>query len=414
MYNVYRIREDFPILKTTINGKPLIYLDNSATTQKPTVVIDTICEYYKQYNANIHRSVHYLGVKATEIYEKVRGDIAKFINAPNSNCIVFTKGATESINLVAYGWGRKFLKEGDEILITLMEHHSNIVPWQMLSIEKGIKIKFVPLNDDGSLNLTAFKELLTERTKLVSITHVSNVLGIINPIKEIIDTSHKAGAIVLIDGAQSVPSIPIDVQNLDADFLVFSAHKMLGPTGIGILYGKEDLLEEMDPLLGGGDMIKKVTKDYSVWADIPYKFEGGTQNIAGVIGFGKAIEYLNNLGLEHIYKHEKTLVSYTLKRLLNIDGIKIYGPTTENLRLNIISFNYKDIHPHDVATILDREGIAIRAGHQCAQPLHSYLGISASCRASFYLYNTEEEVDKFIEALEKVNMVFKNGNRRTI
>jgi len=414
MYDVYKIREDFPILKEKVNGKPLVYLDNSATTQKPTTVIEAICQYYRQYNANIHRGVHYLGIKATEAYEKTRKDVAEFIKAPSTNCIIFTKGTTESINLIAYSWGRKFLKKGDEILLTLMEHHSNIVPWQILSKEKDIKIKFAPLNNDGTLNLNAFKDLLSEKTKLVSITYVSNVLGVINPIKDITELAHKVGALVLLDGAQGVPSIPINVQELDVDFLAFSAHKMLGPTGVGILYGKEELLDIMDPFLGGGEMIKKVTEEYSIWADIPYKFEGGTQNIAGVIGFGKAIEYLNSLGLESIYKHEKSLVSYALKRLLSVEGITIYGPTTDNHRLNIISFNYKNIHPHDVATILDQEGIAVRAGHHCAQPLHLSLGISASCRASFYLYNTQEEVDKFIEALKRVDRTFKNGNRRTL
>lgn len=414
MYDAYKIREDFPILKEMVNGKPLVYLDNSATTQKPTTVIEAICRYYRQYNANIHRGVHFLGIKATEAYEKTRKDVAEFIKAPNPNCIIFTKGTTESINLVAYSWGRKFLKKGDEILLTLMEHHSNIVPWQILSKEKDIKIKFVSLNNDGTLNLDAFKDLLSEKTKLVSITYVSNVLGVINPIKDIIDLAHKAGALVLVDGAQSIPSIPINVQDLDIDFLAFSAHKMLGPTGVGVLYGKEELLDRMDPFLGGGEMIKRVTKEYSIWADIPYKFEGGTQNIAGVIGFNKAIEYLNNIGLESIYKHEKSLVSYALKKLLSVEGITIYGPTTDTHRLNIISFNYKDIHPHDVATVLDQEGIAIRAGHHCAQPLHLSLGVSASCRVSFYLYNTQEEIDIFIEALKRVDRTFKNGNRRTL
>ncbi len=414
MYDAYKIREDFPILKERINGKPLVYLDNSATTQKPTIVIETICQYYRHYNANIHRSVHSLGIRATEAYEKTRRDVAEFIKAPNPNCIIFTKGTTESINLIAYSWGRKFLERGDEVLLTLMEHHSNIVPWQMLSKERDIKIKFAPLNTDGTLNLDAFKNLLTERTKLVSITYVSNVLGVINPIKDIVELAHKIGALVLVDGAQSVPSIPINVQDLDVDFLAFSAHKMLGPTGVGVLYGKEELLDKMDPFLGGGEMIKRVTEEDFIWADIPYKFEGGTQNIAGVIGFDKAIEYLNNVGVESIYKHEKSLVSYALERLLDIEGITIYGPITNNSRLNIISFNYRDIHPHDIATILDQEGIAIRAGHHCAQPLHLALGISASCRISFYLYNTQEEIDRFIEALKRVDRTFKNGNRRTL
>ncbi len=414
MYDVYEIRNDFPILKEIVNGKQLVYLDNSATTQKPKTVIDTIYNYYSSYNANVHRGVHSLGVKATEAYENTRRMVANFINAPDPVCIIFTKGTTESINLVAYSWGRKFLKEGNEIIITIMEHHSNIVPWQILAKEKNLVLKFIPLKDDGTLDLEAFKSSLNEKTKLVAITHVSNVLGTINPIREIIRLSHSAGAIVLVDGAQSVPSIPIDVQELDVDFLVFSAHKMLGPTGVGVLYGKEELLERIDPLLGGGEMIKRVTKDSSVWADIPYKFEGGTPNIAGVIGFAPAIEYLNKLGLSNVYNHERALVSYALNRLLKIDGIRIYGPLNSESRLNIISFNYRDIHPHDVATILDQYGIAIRAGHHCAQPLHSYIGISASCRVSFYLYNTKEEIDIFLDALRKVDRIFKNEHRRTL
>jgi len=414
MYDVYKIREDFPILKETINGKPLVYLDNAATTQKPIAVIDAISQYYKHYNANIHRSIHTLGAKATEAYEDVRGKVARFINTPDPSCIIFTKSTTESINLVSYSWGRKFLKEGDEVILTLMEHHSNIVPWQILAKEKNLKLKFVPLKEDGTLDLETFKNLLTEKTKLVAITYVSNVLGTINPIKEIIKISHNIGAIVLVDGAQSVPSIPMDIQDLDADFLAFSAHKMLGPTGVGILYGKKELLEMMDPFLGGGDMIKKVWKDHAIWADIPFKFEGGTPNIAGVIGFGKAIEYLEEVGIEEIFNHEKSLVSYAIKRLLELDGIRIYGPIDDKLRLNIISFNYREIHPHDVATILDREGIAIRAGHHCAQPLMDYLGVSATCRVSVYLYNTKEEIDILIEGLRKVDKVFKNGTGRTL
>lgn len=414
MYDVYKVREDFPILREMINGKPLVYLDNAATTQKPITVIDAIYQYYTHYNANIHRSIHTLGARATDAYENVRREVARFINALDPSCIIFTKSTTESINLVSYGWGRKFLREGDEIVVTLMEHHSNIVPWQILAREKNLRLKFIPLKEDGTLDLETFKGLLTEKTKLVAITYVSNVLGTINPIKEIIKISHNIGAIVLVDGAQSVPSIPVDIQDLDADFFAFSAHKMLGPTGVGVLYGKRGLLEMMDPFLGGGDMIKKVWRDSAIWADIPFKFEGGTPNIAGVIGFGKAIEYLEKVGIEEIFNHEKSLVSYAFKRLSELDGIKIYGPVDNKLRLNIISFNYREIHPHDVATILDQEGIAIRAGHHCAQPLMDYLGVSATCRASFYLYNTKEEIDILIDSLRKVDKVFKNGSRRAL
>lgn len=409
MYDVYKVREDFPILKEKVNGKNLVYLDNAATTQKPISVINAITDYYEHYNANVHRGVHTLGALATQEYEKVRKEVADFIGAEGPYCIVFTKGTTESINLVAYGWGRKFLRDNDEVILTVMEHHSNIVPWQILAKEKNIKLKFITLKDDGTLDVELFYSSITERTKLISITYVSNVLGVINPIHDIVKIAHNIGAKVLIDGAQGIPSIPTDVKALDIDFLAFSAHKMLGPTGLGVLYSKREILEEMEPLLGGGEMIKRVSIDSSVWADIPYRFEGGTPNIAGVIGFGKAIEYLNNIGMEEIFRYEKMLTSYTLEKLSGLDGITIYGPKDANLRSGIISFNYKKIHPHDVATILDQYGIAIRAGHHCAQPLHNILGTSASCRVSLYIYNTKEEIDYLVESLRKAERFFNYG-----
>ncbi|MCX7795735.1 MAG: cysteine desulfurase [bacterium] len=409
MYDVYKIRNDFPILKEKINGKKLVYLDNAATTQKPLSVINATSDYYKHYNANVHRGVYTLGAIATQEYERIRKKVADFIGAEESSCIVFTKGTTEAINLVAYGWGRKFLRDGDEVILTIMEHHSNIVPWQILARERGIKLKFIPLRDDGTLDMDSFYSSISEDTKLISITYVSNVLGTINPIGEIVKIAHNIRAKVLIDGAQGIPSIPTNVKNLDVDFLAFSAHKMLGPTGIGILYSKREILEEMEPLLGGGEMIKRVSIFDSIWADIPYRFEGGTPNIAGVIGFGEAIDYLNNLGMDEVFKHEKILTAYALEMLSSLDGITIYGPKDINLRSSIISFNYKKVHPHDVATILDQNGIAIRAGHHCAQPLHDALGISASCRVSLYVYNTKEEIDCLIKSLEKVEKIFSYG-----
>lgn len=407
MYNVYEIRRDFPILSQTVNGKRLVYLDNAATTQKPISVIEAISYYYTHYNANIRRSIHRLGTIATEEYENTRRKVAQFIGVKDPACIVFTRGTTESINLVAFGWARKFLKDGDEIILTEMEHHSNIVPWQIVNKERSLRLKYIPITRDGTLNIEEFERLLTDRTRLVSITHVSNVLGTINPIVDIIRKAHSVGAKVLIDGAQSVPSIPINVTDLDVDFLAFSAHKLLGPTGVGVLYGKRELLEGMDPLIGGGEMIEKVSFEESTWAEIPYKFEGGTPNIAGVIAFSKAIEYLSNLKMEEIFEHEKRLLSYAMNRLLSIDGIEVYGPKNLSLRSSIISFNYKDIHPHDIATVLDQDGIAIRAGHHCAQPLHRILNIPASCRISLYLYNTIEEIDYFIDSLTRVERVFR-------
>ncbi|MEK6888267.1 MAG: cysteine desulfurase [Candidatus Aenigmatarchaeota archaeon] len=396
------IRKDFPILKRKINGKPLVYLDNAATTQKPFQVIEKITDYYSNHNANIHRGIHQLSEEATEGYETVRSKTAKFVNS-SDNEIIFTKNATESLNLLAYSFF-KTLKRGDEIVLSIMEHHSNIVPWQML-IEKGVKIKFVDINKDGSLKINHLENLVTKKTKVVSITQTSNVLGTINPIKEITKIAHDAGALMIVDGAQSVPHMLVNVKKLSCDFLAFSGHKMLGPMGVGILYGREDALKTITPFLRGGDMIKEVHQQEATWNDIPWKFEAGTPNVADVIGFGAALDYLNEIGMNNIENHEKMLTKYALKQLNSVKGLTIHGTARE--RSSAISFSLAGVHPHDVATILDSEGIAIRSGHLCAQPLMERLEVPAVSRASFYLYNTKEEVDKLINGIEKVRKIFK-------
>jgi len=399
MFDVAKIRKDFPILKRKINGKPLIYLDNAATTQKPQQVIDALVDYYTNHNANIHRGIHTLAEEATVMYEKARERIAKFINAKSSKEIIFVRNSTEAINLVAYSWGRASLKSGDEIILSESEHHSNLIPWQLIAKEKDIKLKFISIDPDGYLNLEEYKKLLSSRTRLVSIVHISNVLGTINPVSEIGKMAHKVGALFLIDGAQSVPRMPIKVSDLECDFLAASAHKMLGPTGIGFLYGKLDLLKSMPPFMGGGDMIREVYLEYSKWNDLPYKFEAGTPNIADAIGFGVAIDYLNTLGMENVFLHEKVLTDYALKRLLEIPQVTIYGPKNTDAKTGVISFSIKGVHPHDVAQILDKEGIAIRSGFHCAMPLHQKLKLPATCRASFYIYNIPSEVDKLVSAI---------------
>jgi cysteine desulfurase/selenocysteine lyase len=399
MFDVAKIRKDFPILKRKINGKPLVYLDNAATTQKPQQVIDALVDYYTNHNANIHRGIHTLAEEATVMYEKARERIAKFINAKSSKEIIFVRNSTEAINLVAYSWGRASLKSGDEIILSESEHHSNLIPWQLIAKEKDIKLKFISIDPDGYLNLEEYKKLLSSRTRLVSIVHISNVLGTINPVSEIGKMAHKVGALFLIDGAQSVPRMPIKVSDLECDFLAASAHKMLGPTGIGFLYGKLDLLKSMPPFMGGGDMIREVYLEYSKWNDLPYKFEAGTPNIADAIGFGVAIDYLNTLGMENVFLHEKVLTDYALKRLLEIPQVTIYGPKNTDAKTGVISFSIKGVHPHDVAQILDKEGIAIRSGFHCAMPLHQKLKLPATCRASFYIYNIPSEVDKLVSAI---------------
>ncbi|MEM5811982.1 MAG: cysteine desulfurase [Candidatus Aenigmatarchaeota archaeon] len=404
MLNVEKIREDFPILKRKINGKPLVYFDNAATSQKPKQVIEALKEFYEKHNANVFRGVHTLSEEATEKYEEARRKIAEFINAENEKEIIFTRSTTEAINLVLYGYAIHNLKAGDEIISTIMEHHSNIVPWQFLQ-ERGVKLKFVDIDDKGNLKLHQYNELITKNTKLITVTHVSNVLGTINPIDKIEKIAHDNGALYLVDGAQSVPHLPIDVQKINCDFLVFSGHKMLGPTGIGVLYAKKEILEKMKPFNYGSEMIKEVYLDHTIFADLPLKFEAGTPNIAGAIALGVAVDYLKKIGMKNIAKHEEKLTQYTLKKMKEIEEIKIFGEAKE--RAGVISFNLADIHPHDLATILDEDAIAVRSGHHCAMPLMNRLGVVATTRASFYLYNTKEEVDRFVNSLEKARKVFK-------
>jgi cysteine desulfurase/selenocysteine lyase len=404
--NLNEIRKDFPILeRETHPGQRVTYLDSTATSQKPLQVIEAMNDYYRRSNANIHRGVHTLAEEATTMYEGARERIAKFINASSSREIIYTRNTTESINLVAYSWARANLKQGDLIILTEMEHHSNLVPWHMLQAERGIELEFIPVTEDGLLDLEIYKSLLKRTPKLVSFTHMSNVLGTINPAAEIIRLGHEVGAIVLVDGAQSVPHLTVDVQALDADFYAFSAHKMCGPTGIGALYGKSSLLEAMPPFLGGGDMIKEVKLRSFRANTLPHKFEAGTPAIAEAIGFGAAVDYLSKIGMDHIAEHEHEITSYALDRLEEIPGVKLFGPSADK-KGGVAAFTLEGIHPHDVAQILDQDGIAIRAGHHCAQPLHEKFGIPATSRASFYLYSTKEEVDLLVNGLYKVKEMF--------
>jgi len=403
-WNVERIRADFPVLHQTVNGKPLIYLDNSASSQVPQVVIDRGSVYIEQEHSNIHRGVHYLSQKATTAYEGAREKVKRFINARESRECIFVRGATEGINLVMYGYGRKFIGEGDEIIISAMEHHANIVPWQMLCQEKGARLRVIPMNDAGELLLDEYYGLLNERTKFVSLIHVSNALGTINPVKEMIAQAHKYGVPVLIDGAQAAPHMPVDVQDLDADFYVFSGHKMYAPTGSGIIYGKAALLEKMDPFQGGGDMIKTVTFEKTTYADLPNKLEAGTPAIASQIGLGAAIDYLNSIGREQAAAYEAELLRYATERVSSIEGVRIIG-TAKN-KASVLSFVIDDIHPHDIGTILDQEGIAVRAGHHCAQPVMQRFNVPATARASFAFYNTKEEIDVLARTIEKVIEIF--------
>jgi cysteine desulfurase/selenocysteine lyase len=406
MFNINEIRKDFPILEREVRaGVRLTYLDSTATSQKPNQVIDAMSEFYKTSNANIHRGVHTLAEESTSLYEGAREKIAKFINAPAAREIIFTRNTTESINLVAYSWARSALKAGDLIILSEMEHHSNLVPWQMLQTERGIELDFIPVTEEGMLDLESYKSLLQRTPKLVSFTHMSNVLGTINPAAEVIRLAHEVGAIVLVDGAQSVPHLKVDLQALDADFFAFSAHKMCGPTGLGILFGKTQLLDAMPPFLGGGDMIKEVKLRSFRPNTLPHKFEAGTPAIAEVIGFGAAIDYLTGIGMDNIARHEHDLIEYTLERLVEIPGVKVFGPAADK-KGGVASFTMNGVHPHDVAQILDQDGIAIRAGHHCAQPLHERFGLPATSRASFYLYNTKEEVDLLVDGLYKVKKVF--------
>ena len=403
--DIEEIRKDFPILRREVHGKQLVYLDNAATSQKPKSVIHAIGEYYETYNANTHRGVHLLSEEATDKYEYAHRNVAKFINSKSYKEIIFVRNTTEAINLVAYSWGRANIVKGDTIVLSEMEHHSNIVPWQLLAKEKGANLKFIEVDDKGCLNLDSLDSILNKDVKLVSVAHMSNVLGTINPIELIIEKAHNAGALVMIDGAQSVAHMPVDMQKLDCDFYAFSGHKMVGPTGIGVLYGKKSILEEMEPFLGGGDMILDVKLTESTWNDLPWKFEAGTPAIAQGIGLGAAVDYLTEIGMESIHEYEQKIVSYAMSELHKIEGIDILGPSAKS-RGGLVSFSLKDVHPHDIASILDMEGVAIRAGHHCTQPLHDKYGLGATARASFYLYNTKDEVDLLINAVIKAKGIF--------
>ncbi len=401
-----KIREDFPVLEREVRpGVPLVYLDNAATSQKPSSVINIMSHFYEQMNSNIHRGIHQLAEEATIAYEEARNHVAHFIGAGSWQEIVFTRNTTEAINLVAYSYGQGLLKAGDRVLLTEMEHHANIVPWHMLSERQGVELDFIPVLENGILDLDAYRVLLKKGPKLVGFTHMSNVLGTINPVVEMTDLAHEAGALVLIDGAQSVPHLPVDVSAIDADWYAFSSHKMLGPTGIGVLFGKKDLLNKMPPFLGGGDMIRKVKLDGFSTNDAPYKFEAGTPAIAEALGFDAAIAYLEALGMEQVHAHEQEMIRYALERLEEVPGLKVIGPGPED-KGGVASFTFEGVHPHDVAQVLDQDGIAVRAGHHCAMPIHDKFNIPATTRASFYIYNTTDEVDALIEGLYEVKKVF--------
>ncbi|MSU00479.1 cysteine desulfurase [Tissierella pigra] len=404
------IKKDFPIFNQKINGNSLVYLDNGATTQKPIDVINAISDYNITSHGNPHRGAHELSIRATELYDLSKAKVKKLINAKHIEEIIFTKNATESLNLIAYSYGMEFIKENDEIVLAISEHHSNILPWQRVAKEKGAVLKYMYLDEEGRISLEEIKSKITNKTKIVAVAQMSNTLGTIHPIEEIIDYSHKMGAVVIVDGAQSTPHMPVDVQNLDADFFVFSGHKMLGPMGIGVLYGKIELLESMSPFLLGGDMIEYVYEQDATFAPLPFKFESGTQNVEGAVGLGSAIDYLQKIGLDNIKSHEKKLMEYTLDKMLPLSYINIQGPKDLNMRGGIISFTMDDIHPHDIASILDSYGIAIRAGHHCCQPLMKYLNVPATSRISFYLYNTKEDIDRFIEGIENVRKWFGYGS----
>lgn len=408
--DIEKIRNDFPILKKKINDEKLIYLDNAATVQMPKEVLTACDTFYHDAYSNVHRSSHTLAIKATQIYETVRKKVQKFINAADTSEIIFTSGCTASLNLVALSWGESFISAGDEIVITAMEHHSNLIPWQQLALRKKAKLKFIELTPDGRLDMNDAVQKITSKTKLVAAVHVSNVLGVINPIKKLASLAHKVGAIMVVDGAQAVGHIPIDVQQLEADFYAFSGHKMLAPTGVGVLYGRKYLLEKMTPIMYGGEMIENVSRFTSSWAEIPFKFEAGTPNIAGVRGLGAAIDYLNKISFQTITEYEQELTDYALNALKKITALTIYGPLTSKERLPIFSFNLDKIHAHDLATILDAEGVEVRAGHHCAEPLMTDLGVIATVRASLYIYNTEKDIDILVEAIEKARNFFNHGN----
>ncbi len=402
-----KIRKDFPILKTKINGNDLIYIDNAATSQKPKSVIDSLVDYYEKYNSNVHRGVHSLSVKATDEYEKSRSKVRDFINANRDEEIIYTRNASESLNIIAYSWGSRNINKGDDIFITPFEHHSNIVPWQELCRNNKANLKYIPLTESGDVDLDKFKSMIGAKTKLISVTHMSNVLGILLPVKEIIDIAKSTPAVTVIDACQSVPHMPVDVKDLDCDFLCFSGHKMLGPTGIGVLYGKFDILNEMPPFLFGGDMISEVTYEDAKWNDLPYKFEAGTPNIADAIGLGVACDYLKNIGMKNVWNHEVEIGEYIFNKFNALDNFEILGDKSKEERGGVVSFSHNKIHPHDIGSGLDRFGVAIRTGHHCAMPLVRSYGIVAASRASVYIYNTKEEIDIFIDCLLEVEEYFK-------
>jgi cysteine desulfurase/selenocysteine lyase len=405
-FNPKDLRKDFPILKRPVHGKRLVYLDNAATTQKPQAMIDALVGYYSKYNANVHRGVHTLAEEATAAFEATRGKVAKLIGSKSTEQIIFTRNTTESLNLVAASWGGKNLKPDDEILLTQMEHHSNLVPWMMVAKKTGAKVRHIPVTPQGTLDLSDLDSLLTAKTRIVSLVHVSNVLGTINPVAEIAERAHRVGALVVVDGAQSVPHMSVDVSDLGADLFAFSAHKMLGPTGVGVLWGRREILDEMDPYMGGGEMIREVRFDGVTWNELPWKFEAGTPNIADVVAFGAAIDYLVDLGMEAVRQHEVELTRYAWAQLAPIKHLTLYGPTDVASRAGVITFNDADIHPHDLATILDHHGVAVRAGHHCAQPLMRLLGTVATARASFYVYNDTDDVDVLADALDSATDIF--------
>jgi cysteine desulfurase/selenocysteine lyase len=406
MFDVDAIRQDFPILNQQVNGKPLVYLDSGASSQKPLPVIEAMDECYRTYYANVHRGIYQLSEKTSASYEEARKKVARFINAKSWREVVFTRNATESINLVAYTWGRQNIRAGDTILLTEMEHHANLVPWQQLAAETGARVSYIPVDTRGYCDMAAFDRLINDSVKLVAVTQMSNVLGTVTPIGEIAAKAHAAGALVLVDGAQAVPHMPTDVRAFDVDFLAFSGHKMLGPSGIGVLYGKREILQEMPPFLTGGDMIRQVTFEGAEWNELPWKFEAGTPAIVEAIGLGAAVDYLNKLGMPHVRRHEMELTTYAFDRLSLVEGVRIYGPPDPTARGGVVAFTLGDIHPHDLATILDREGIAIRAGHHCAMPLHEKLGLTATARASFYVYNRPSDIDRLADVLDMARELF--------
>jgi cysteine desulfurase/selenocysteine lyase len=406
MTDLSHLRADFPVLAREVNGKPLVYLDSAATTQKPVQVLDAMDDFYRHHNANVHRGGHFLTIEATELYEGARRKVAEFINASSPNEVVFTRGTTSGINAIAYGWALYRLTEGDRILLTAMEHHANIVPWQLITRHTGAELVYLPLTDDYFVDTSRLDEMLDERVKIVGISGMSNVLGTLGPVAEVTEAAHSVGALVVADAAQLVPHVPTDVQELDVDFLAFGAHKMLGPTAVGALWGRGERLEEMEPAEGGGEMIRDVQLHESTWAEVPQKFEAGTPPIAEAIGFGAAVDYLNAIGMENVRKHEIDVAGYALERLSEIPDLTVYGPTDLDRRGAVLSFTLADIHPHDLSTILDQQGVAVRAGHHCARPLHRLLETPATARASFYVYNVREEVDTLIDALHEARRLF--------